>query len=105
MMTLNYVRKTDRGKTPVDIIETAVDMVLKEGKGITNVGILFNIPRRNLRRYIDNKNKNILSTMETENRAEEERPYNSGLKSEFGYSRLLQVTMKLSVACRPSILN
>jgi hypothetical protein len=29
MMTLNYVRKTDRGKTPVDIIETAADMVLK----------------------------------------------------------------------------
>ena len=101
----NYVRKTERGKTPIDLIERAVDMVLIERRRITSVGILFNIPRRSLRRYVDNKQKDILSTMETENRAEEERPYNSGLKSEFGYSRLLQVTMKLSVACRPSILN
>jgi hypothetical protein len=51
------------------------------------------------------KEQKHLSTMETENRAEEERPNNCGLKSEFGYSRLLQVTMKLSLACRPSKLN
>jgi hypothetical protein len=43
MMTRKYVRKTNRRKTPVDIIERAVDMVLKEGKRITHVGILFNI--------------------------------------------------------------
>jgi hypothetical protein len=65
----NYIRKTERGKTPIDLIERAVDMVLIERRRITSVGILFNIPRRSLRRYVDNKQKDILSTMETEDRA------------------------------------
>ena len=60
MMIRNYLRKTDRGNTPIDIIERAVDMVLNEGKIITNVGILFDIPRRSLKRYIDNKKKDNL---------------------------------------------
>jgi len=59
-MIRNYLRKTDRGNTPIDIIERAVDMVLNEGKIITNVGILFDIPRRSLKRYIDNKKKDNL---------------------------------------------
>jgi hypothetical protein len=99
MMTRKYVRKTNRRKTPVDIIERAVDMVLKEGKRITHVGILFNISRRSLGQYIDKKKKDILSTMlETENRAEERRN-TSSLRPKYGYSRLRQVTIKLSVAC------
>jgi hypothetical protein len=99
MMTRKYVRKTNRRKTPVDIIERAVDMVLKEGKRITHVGILFNISRSSLGRYIDKKKKDILSTMlETENRAEERRN-TSSLRPKYGYSRLRQVTIKLSVAC------
>ncbi len=101
----NYVRKSDRVNTPVDIIERAVDMVLKEGRKITSVGILFNIPRRSLRRYIDNQKKDNLSTMEIENTTEEGRPYPSSLKPKYGYSRLRQVTIKLSAACRYSTLN
>ena len=99
----NYKRKSDRGNTPVDIIERAVDMVLKEGRKITSVGILFNIPRRSLRRYIDNQKKDNLSTMEIENRPTAEDP--SSLKPKYGYSRLRQVTIKLSAACRYSTLN
>ncbi len=81
-------------------------MDLKEGRKITNVGISFNIPRRSLKRYVDNTKNDILSTMETENRAEEERTNTSSLKPKYGYSRLRQViTIKSSAACRPSILN
>ena len=94
----NYVRKSDRGNTPVDIIERAVDMVLKEGRKITSVGILFDIPRRSLRRYIDNQKKDNSSTMEIEN-TEEGRPNPSSLKLKYVYSRSHQVTIKLSSAC------
>nr|CAH0112243.1 unnamed protein product [Daphnia galeata] len=66
-------KKSDRGNTPFDIIEREVDMVLKEGRKITSVGKQFNIPRRSLRRYIDNQ-KNNLSTIGIENTAEEGRP-------------------------------
>jgi hypothetical protein len=99
----NYVRKSDRGNTPVDIIERAVDMVLKEGRKITSVGKQFNIPRRSLRRYVYNQKKDILSTMETENTAEEGRANPSSLKPKYGYSRSRQVTIKLSSACRYSL--
>lgn len=97
----NYVRKTERGKTPIDVIERAVDMVLNEGKKITSVGIMFNIPRRSLKRYVDNKQKDSLSTMETEDRAEEEKTKaTSSLKPKYGYSRLCQV---MSSAFRPIV--
>ena len=95
----NYVRKSDRGNTPVDIFERAVDMVLKEERKITSVGKQFNIPRRSLRRYIDNQKKDTLSTMEIENTAEEGRPNPSSLKLKYVYSRSHQVTIKLSSAC------
>ena len=98
----NYVRKSDRGNTTVDIIERAVDMVLKEGRKITSVGKQFNIPRRSLRRYIDNQ-KNNLSTIGIENTAEEGRPNPSSLKPKYGYSRSRKVTIKLSSACRYSL--
>ena len=90
----NYVRKSDRGNTPVDILERAVDMVLKEERKITSVGNQFNIPRRSLRRYIDNQKKDTLSTMEIENTAEEGRPNARCLKPKYGYSRSSQVTIK-----------
>jgi hypothetical protein len=69
----NYVRKSDRGNAPVDIIERAVDMVLKEGRKITSVGKQFNIPRRSLRRYIENQKKDTLSTTEIENRLQQKK--------------------------------
>lgn len=90
----NYIRKTERGKTPIDVIERAVDMVLNEGKKITSVGIMFNIPRRSLRRYVDSKQKASLSTMETE---EEVVLTTCSSKPKYGYSRLRQV---MSAACR-----
>ena len=96
----NYLRKSDRGNTSVDIIERVVDMVLKEGRQITSVGKQFNIQRRSLRRYIDNQKKGTLSTMDIENTAEEGRPNTSSLKPKHGYSRSSQVTIKLSSACR-----
>jgi hypothetical protein len=92
---INYIRKTERGKTPIDVIERAVDMVLNEGKIITSVGIMFNIPRRSLRRYVDSKQKASLSTMETEE--EEKTKATCSFKPKYGYSRLRQV---MSAACR-----
>ncbi|KAK4018749.1 hypothetical protein OUZ56_000794 [Daphnia magna] len=69
----NYVRKTDRGKTPSEVIERAIDVVLTEGRGITEVGEMFQIPRRSLARYVD-KNKNVLPC-----------------KQKYGYSKIRQV--------------
>ncbi|KAI9555040.1 hypothetical protein GHT06_020337 [Daphnia sinensis] len=69
----NYVRKTDRGKTPSDVIERAIDVVLTEERGITEVGELFQIPRRSLARYVDKK-KNELSS-----------------KQKYGYAKIRQV--------------
>lgn len=69
----NYVRKTDRGKTPSEVIERAIDVVLTEGRGITEVGEMFQISRRSLARYVD-KNKNVLPC-----------------KQKYGYSKIRQV--------------
>ncbi|KAI9555005.1 hypothetical protein GHT06_020297 [Daphnia sinensis] len=69
----NYVRKTDRGKTPCEVIERAIDVVLTEERGITEVGELFQIPRRSLARYVDKK-KNELSS-----------------KQKYGYAKIRQV--------------
>ncbi|KAI9555000.1 hypothetical protein GHT06_020291 [Daphnia sinensis] len=69
----NYVRKTDRGKTPSEVIERAIDVVLTEERGITEVGELFQIPRRSLARYVDKK-KNELSS-----------------KQKYGYAKIRQV--------------
>ena len=74
-------------------------MVLKGGIKITNVGKQFNIPRKSLRRYIDNQKNDTLSTMEIENTAEEGRPNPSSLKPKYGFSRSRQVTIKLISAC------
>jgi hypothetical protein len=79
-------------------------MVLKEGRKITSVGKQFNIPRRSLRRYIDNQKKDTSSTMEIENTAEEGRTNHSSLKPKYSYSRSHQVTsIILSSACRYSL--
>ncbi|XP_032785572.1 uncharacterized protein LOC116923213 [Daphnia magna] len=69
----NCVRKTDREKPPSGVIERAIDVVLTEGRGITEVGEMFQIPRRSLARYVD-KNKNELPC-----------------KQKYGYSKIRQV--------------
>lgn len=80
----NYVRKTE--KVPSDVIDRAVAKVLDEGKSVYIVAILFNIPRRSLTRFVENKKKSGLE--------EQNRP-NSVSPTHHGYSSARQVTVLL----------
>ncbi|KAK4007247.1 hypothetical protein OUZ56_012407 [Daphnia magna] len=81
----NYVRKTDRVKAPSDVIDRAVAKVLDEGKSVSSEAILFNIPRRSLTRFVENKKKSGLE--------EQNRP-NSVFPTHHGYSSARQVFNK-----------
>lgn len=48
----NYQRKSERAKTPKNIIRNAVDAVLINGRSIRQTATDFNIPSRSLTRYV-----------------------------------------------------
>ena len=82
----NYVRKTERVKAPSDVIDRAVAMVLDDGESCSSVAILFDIPRRNLTRYVEKKKKSGL---------EEQNMPNNVSPTHHGYSSVRQVTVLL----------
>ena len=60
-MMRSYTRKSDRGKTPVDVIERAVELVIEENRSVrsvTSVADEFNICHVTLLRYVRKKKSN-----------------------------------------------
>ena len=57
-MTRSYTRKSDRGKTPVDVIERAVELVIEENRSVHSVADEFNICHVTLLRYVRKKKSN-----------------------------------------------
>ena len=57
-MTRSYTRKSDRGKTPVDVIERAVELVIEENRSVRSVADEFNICHVTLLRYVRKKKSN-----------------------------------------------
>ncbi|KAJ8943075.1 hypothetical protein NQ314_009834 [Rhamnusium bicolor] len=47
-----YKRKTDKGKTPPDVMLRAVQMVINEGRSVNSVAKDFTIPQKTLDRYV-----------------------------------------------------
>ena len=57
-MARSYTRKSDWGKTPVDVIERAVELVIEENRSVRSVADEFNICHVTLLRYVQKKKSN-----------------------------------------------
>ena len=51
-MTRKYVRKSDRGKTPTDVLERVVKLVMEEKQTVRSVAGQFGICHVTLSRYV-----------------------------------------------------
>ncbi|EFX81414.1 hypothetical protein DAPPUDRAFT_317658 [Daphnia pulex] len=91
----HVIRRTYRVKTPSDVIERGVAMVLYDGKSCSSVAILFDIPR-SLTRYVKKKKKSGL---------EEQNMPNSVSPTHHGYSSVRQVFKKENEALLADYLH